>query len=184
MGFNERKSNNNWRVAAVLLSSDIKKNGKLNLAFRCSVNTLDDMAVDGLIEADAVTTGTPMIDNFFHLVMADHSPNLESRKYWRGDIEACYSMLKTMLVVHILMGRTKDPSAFGWDEDDWHEVSAGRTLLSTFTEYKLFREAFLCSTEKDQSYLYRRLMYFFFPDRLDGLASIPICKYKFAEVKA
>lgn len=181
MGFNEKKSNNNWRIAMVMLSSDIKNKGTFSLDMKSGefVRNASDLELESFLDMDAFQTTNDVINNIMYNISCEHPRNPNSNKFWRGDIQDCYAMLKNIVYVHIMASTVRNPAAFGWSEEDWDNLKSGRYLLSSYTEYKVFREAFLCETDRDMGYLYQKIMSIVEPQPTEGVVSVPVCKYEF-----
>lgn len=177
---NPRKNNNNWRVAAVLLSWDIKRNGFSPLLKSEDVRTLTDEQLVDLIDVEPSKSGNRVADNILDGVYTFRKRNEESDKVWRGDIESCYAVLKQNIKCAMMMNTVKDPLLFeGWDFDAWKETAAGLRPFPNYQTCRILLESFEATTEKDQAYLYNRIMYIIDPKPVYGLDSIPIPSYRF-----
>lgn len=160
----------------------IRENG-FREDLRCDDLTriMSDEELTDLLDAELPTTGNDIADNVLYRVHTKHMKN-PNNKVWRGDIEACFAKLKKQIMVCLCMNMVKNPSAFGWDEDEWMEVASGRRAHINSVEIEVLLEAFRCPMEKDQAYLYQRLKYIIDPHPVTGLVGIPIYDYRFWRV--
>lgn len=178
---NPRKNNNNWRVAAVLLSFDIKRDGFSRSMKSNLVRTMSDEQLIDLIDAEPVKTGNRIADNVLEGIYRFRLRNLESDKVWRGDIEGCYAKLKLNIQCSMLMSLVKEPSLFNWDYDAWKETAAGLKPFPNYQECMILLESFEAKTEREQAYLYNRIKYIIDPKPVMGINSIPIPCFDFTK---
>lgn len=176
---NPRKNNNNWRVAAVLMSYDIRKDGFRRGMRSTLVRTLDDAQLVDLIDEEPARTGLRIADNILGGLVAARPRTEGSDKLWRGDIEDCYARLMNNIDCAMHMAKVEDPGLFGWDHDDWKETAAGLKPFPNYQECRILLECFEARNEREQAYLYNRIKYVLDPKPVMGINSIPIPCFNF-----